>query len=189
MQQLSDHVLVAAAQRGDAACFAELVRRHGALVYRVAARLLGDEEDARDCTQEAWIQAWRNLPNFRGASSLPTWLYRVTTNQALMMLRRRRVTLPLTDTDEQRLGFVAATTEEQAETAAMQSIVRRGLMQLSDDHRTVLVLREFEGLPLAEVAHIVGIEVPAAKQRLRRARLALARLLAPVHDAEGDVDG
>lgn len=183
-RRLSEAVLIAAAKRGDPACFEELVARHGAMVYRVSYRLLGDEEDARDCAQEAWIQVWRHLADFHGRSAFSTWLYRLTTNQALMSLRRRKPHAELDANEE----TAPESTADEAERALLQDAVRGALTRLSPEHKTVLVLHEFEGLTMAEVAHIVGIELPAAKQRLRRARLALAKLMTDWHPGRGGAD-
>ena len=91
----TDADLVSRAQAGRLDAFEELVRRHRLGTYRVALRMLGDESDAEDATQDAFVQAWRNLGRFRADGAFSTWMYRIVTNRCLNMLRARRRTEPL----------------------------------------------------------------------------------------------
>jgi len=91
MVALTDADLVSRAQAGQLDAFEELVRKHRLATYRVALRMLGDESDAEDATQDAFVQAWRNLGGFRADAAFPTWMYRIVTNRCLnMQLRRDR---------------------------------------------------------------------------------------------------
>ena len=100
MVALTDGDLVSRAQSGQLDAFEELVRRHRLATYRVALRMLGDENDAEDATQDAFVQAWRNLGGFRADAAFSTWMYRIVTNRCLNMLRARRRTEPLPDDRE-----------------------------------------------------------------------------------------
>lgn len=151
------------------AAFETFVLRNQAVVYRVALRILGNKEDAQDATQEAFVQAWRALPSFRGESSLETWLYRIVTNRCLNLLRSRHSAEPLSETREALL----ARPNHLAETRSELEALKDAIVRLPPEQRATLVLRELEGLSHEEIAHVLGTTVPAVKGRLHRARLEL----------------
>ncbi len=151
------------------AAFEKFVRRHQTVVYRVALRMLRNEEDAKDATQDAFVEAWRALPDFRGESSLETWVYRIVTSRCLNLLRTRRGAEPLLETREASLGRPNHLAETRGELDALKDAIVR----LPPDQRATLVLRELEGLSYEEIAHVLGTTVPAVKGRLHRARLEL----------------
>lgn len=169
---VEDALLVQQAQRGDLRAFEQLVRRHTPAVYRIAWRLLGQRADAEDVVQETWLAAWRHLPGFRGDAALSTWLYRLTTNQALNARRRPPPSMPLAET-----AAVCGSAEEGAQQSGRQAAVRAAVLRLPPTQRAPLVLREFEGLRYDEIAAMLEISVPAVKSRLHRARLELATML------------
>jgi RNA polymerase sigma-70 factor (ECF subfamily) len=173
----TDDALVLRAREGDPRAFDLLVHRHTPRMYRVALRILHDPAEAEDVVQDAWVSAWRGLPTFRGDSAATTWLYRVVTNAALQHLRRRRPTVPL----DQRYEDTYADTGEGPELAALRgersAAVLRAIATLEPAQRIPLVLHELEGMSYQEVADIVGVNVPALRSRLHRARVTLlARL-------------
>lgn len=168
-----DATLVRAAQAGDDQAFAAIVVRHTPRLYRVALHIVGDRSDAEDCVQEAWISAWRHLPGYRSTAAVSTWLYRITTNAALMRVRRRHLTVDLDRVAEPAAQGAYGDPERSTATVT----VRRALLALRPEHRTVIVLREFEGLRYEQLAAVLGLSVPAARSRLHRARLALTELL------------
>ncbi len=173
---VDQQVLLSAAVRGDLRSFEYLVRRHTPAVYRYCARMLPNRADAEDCTQETWLAAWRALPGFREDASLTTWLYRIATNQALMMLRRRRVDMPvgeLPEVSDDGAGDPARQLQKHAEREA----VRKAIRQLPVQYRVPLVLREFESLRYDEIAGVLDLGVPAVKTRLHRGRAQLLSLL------------
>jgi RNA polymerase sigma-70 factor (ECF subfamily) len=157
------------AETNQLAAFEKLVRRNQTVVYRVALRMLGNGQDAQDATQDAFVQAWRALPYFRGESSLETWLYRIVTNRCLNLLRTRHSAEPLLETREASLGHPNHLAETRSELDALKDAIVR----LPPDQRATLVLRELEGLSYEEIAHVLGTTVPAVKGRLHRARLEL----------------
>lgn len=177
--------LVARAQGGDREAFDRLVDRTYAMIYATAYRLTGDVELAADATQDAYVRAYNSLGTFRGSSSFSTWVYRIVVNASLDALRRRsRAPEPLTfaDEDQERQVEVAdesADPQSAAEARELQQIVACGLQQLSEDHRTVLVLFDINGLSYEEIAEVLDVPLGTVKSRLNRARLALRRAIAP----------
>jgi RNA polymerase sigma-70 factor (ECF subfamily) len=155
-----DAYLVQRAQEGFVDAYADLVDRHGLLAYRVALRLLGDHQDAEDVAQEALVAAWQQLPGFKADSSFSTWLYRIVTRRALNRITRRRVTESL-----DLLGDVG-------------DAVTDAVTALPPAQRIAIVLRHFEGLPLAEIAGITGSSIPAVRSHLFRGRRTLSKTLA-----------
>lgn len=167
--ETEDVQLVHAAQTGDLWAFEELVRRHQTSAYRVALRLLGSPAEAEDAAQEAFVQAWRGLPAFRGESSVSTWLYRIVTNRCLNLIAARRAHEPLSEQHEAPAPGPQRATETLDAMAALKSAV----LNLTPEQRAPLVLRELEGRTYDEIAEILEISVPAVKGRLNRARLEL----------------
>jgi RNA polymerase sigma-70 factor (ECF subfamily) len=184
--EIGDEELAALAAAGDAAAFESLVSRHEGRVYRLACRLTGSDADAQDVLQEAFLAAYRGLPSFRGASRFATWLYRITTNTALMhrRARRRRPTdsleefLPRFDADGQHAPAAAALRQaNQADTLLDAKLLaakaRVALERLPDAYRDAFVLRDLEELGTGEVAVLLGVDAATVRQRVHRARLML----------------
>jgi RNA polymerase sigma-70 factor (ECF subfamily) len=181
--------LVEECRRGDPQAFARLVAVHERLVFNLAARMLGDLEEAKDLSQEVFLQVYRQLPRFEGRSSLKTWIYRIVVNQCRnrhrwWKRRRRDQALPieeLTASDNAQLAMKPTDgPEEQLSRREQSARVQRALQKLSIDHRAVLVLREVEDLSGTEIAETLGVAEGTVKSRLARARDALRNaLLAP----------
>ena len=178
-----DRDLVASCRAGDPAAFARLVKLHEGMVFNLASRLLGDTEEARDVAQEVFLQVYRMLGRFEARSSLKTWIYRIAVNQChnrrrFWHRRRRDRELAL---DEGLLGGEALEARpgstsspfEEARLRERAGRVQEALLQLSFEHRPVLVLREVEGLTCGEVAHALGVPEGTVKSRLSRAREAM----------------
>jgi RNA polymerase sigma-70 factor (ECF subfamily) len=167
-----ENELIQAAQAGDRAAFDELVRRTYADLYTLAVRLTGNEEDARDVVQDAYLRAWKGIGKFRGEAQLSTWLYRITANCASTHLSRRR----RTRTEPLQPGFDPADVrfEGQPEAATESSLdlmrIAAAVEELPAKLRAVVVLRDVYGLPHDAIAEELGISVSAAKVRLHRAR-------------------
>lgn len=173
--------LVRAAANGDEEAFAQLVRLHENKVYHLALRLCGSPEDAMDVAQDAFLAAWRGLPNFRGEAGFSTWLYRLVNNAAIDHLRKTKkqqsdVSL---DDDEGRLELPdgGPGPQETAEGGELRTAVAAGLDLLGDDHRQVLVLREIQQLSYDEISDALGLDLGTVKSRLSRARSALRKIL------------
>jgi RNA polymerase sigma-70 factor (ECF subfamily) len=180
--------LVEALRHGEADAFEALVRREGARMLATARRLLGNEEDAQDAVQEAFLQVHRNVDGFQGGSRISTWLHRIVVNAALMKLRSRRrkpeheldELLPQFDEAGRWLRPVAGwerPSEELLESAETRAMVRRAIDELPPSYREVLMLRDIEELDTEETARMLGVSINAVKVRLHRARQALRTLL------------
>lgn len=182
--------LLAALQRGEEDAFAELVRANTGRMLAVARRILKNDDEAHDATQEAFLQAFRAIDRFQGDALLSTWLHRITVNACLMRLRHRKrhpelaieELLPAFDELGHRVEDGGEWTEDVAsrmEQAQLGKVVRDAIDRLPENYRCVLVLRDIEGLSTEESAQALGIRPEAAKMRLHRARQALRTLLEP----------
>jgi len=176
----AESVLVDQCRRGDPEAFARLVALHEGMVVNLAARLLGDPEEARDVAQNVFLLVYRRLGQFEGRASLRTWIYRVTVNQShnrrrWWQRRRHDAELPLDDLVAGRSLRIAdsrpaASPFEEARRRERARRVQEGLLRLSFDHRTVLVLREVAELWCEQIAAVLGVAEGTVKSRLARAR-------------------
>jgi RNA polymerase sigma-70 factor (ECF subfamily) len=171
---MEDAALIASAREGDLDAFAELVRRYEHRVRAVLFRLLDDDRDVEEATQDAFVQAWRNLDRFRGDAAVFTWLYRIAVNEGLARLRRKRVTT--TDLDElAETAYAAADPaggpEQSAEAHELYEFLAARIRALSPEYRAPLVLRDVVGLSNQEVADVLELSLAAAKSRIHRARM------------------
>lgn len=178
---MTEQELIKAAAGGDADAFGTLVERYQDKVYHLALRMCGQEEDAADVAQEAFLAAWRGLPAFRGEAGFATWLYRLTSNAAIDHLRRAKRQRGDVSLDDADLGLdapdQAPSPQERAEGAELRRAVAQGLGRLSEDHRQVLVLREVQGLRYEEIAGALDLDLGTVKSRIARARGALRKIL------------
>ena len=166
--------LLARAKAGDVDAFAELVRQHEHRVRAVLYRLLDDERDVEEATQDSFVQAWRNLDRFRGESTVFTWLYRIAVNEALARLRRKRVAITdLADVEStgSHADEAASEPERAAEAGELKAFLAHRIRALPLEYRAPLVLRDLVGLSNQEVADVLEISVAAAKSRIHRARM------------------
>ncbi|MGH9150396.1 MAG: RNA polymerase sigma factor [Acidimicrobiales bacterium] len=178
--------LVAAAKGGDSKAFAQLVQATSAAAYTLAYRLTGNEEDARDVVQEAYLRAYKGLKRFRGDAQFSTWLYRITANCAKSHLSRRSSQRTEALDDEAPLVDERAETnpEHQADATLLRGRVDAALLELPPKLRAVVVLRDIYDLPHDAIAEELGITEAAAKVRLHRARRRLREQLFPVRGEE-----
>lgn len=168
-----DQELVRAFERGDRQAFVVLMARHERKIYNLAFRMLGQAEDARDATQDAFLSCYRNLGRFRGEAAFSTWLHRIAMNACYDALRKRR---PSSSLDEAALE--PAPSPDHAEKVAAAADVQRALQSVPEEFRAVLVLHELQDLPVERVAEILEVPVGTVKSRLHRGRVALGRALA-----------
>ena len=175
----SDEALVERTLAGDLSAFETLVERHRDVVYRVARRIVGEDE-ADDVAQDAFLRAFHRLSLFRGESPFRSWLLRITHNAALNALTRRRVA-PLDDADTNDGEPVAVATvrapAEQLEVSERRRRLAGKLQEIGPPHRAVLVLRDIEGLSYEEIAEVMETPVGTVKGRLHRARRELIEIL------------
>jgi RNA polymerase sigma-70 factor (ECF subfamily) len=187
---MDDAALIEGLKAGDEQVFETLVRTYGGRLLAVARRMLRDEEDARDAVQEAFINAFRKRESFKGDAQISTWLHAIVVNTALMKLRTRRRKpetaiqnlMPRFLPDDHHAEQYPSWTEPvdvalaRKETAAM---VREAIDELPETYRTVILLRDIEGLSTEETAKLVDTTPNAVKIRLHRGRQALRTLIAP----------
>jgi len=188
----SDQDLISAAKRGDRAALKLLLERHQARIYRFGMRMCRAEEDAKDVLQETLMAAARTLPEFRGLSSLSTWLYSIA--RSFCIKHRRRSKFAPESVESLDVGKPAKVVEQVPDPSRGPDEVLHGkrveialeeaIGELEPMYREVLVLRDVEGLPAAEVAEILDLSVEAVKSRLHRARVAVRERIAPALIAE-----
>jgi RNA polymerase sigma-70 factor, ECF subfamily len=181
-----DVALVKAARQGELAAFEELVFRHRDPIYARAFSMTRNEEDAVDLSQEAWIKGWQRLEQFQGDSSFTTWMTRIVINLCLDHLRRqkrhRADSIEAMDEEsggvERQMPVVTVNPTAGLERAELRQKIDGALGQLSAEHRTVLVLHEFEDMEYKEIAKTVGCSIGTVMSRLFYARRKMAALLA-----------
>lgn len=175
-----------ALRAGDRAEFARFVEAYSGIVYRLALKILGNPQDAEDVLQETFIKAFRHLTDFDGRSKLSTWLYRIATNEALMVLRHRKINpLSIDEPDDEaqdeqepmQIMDWCCLPEREMMSAEARKHLDSAIDQLPYSLRVVFLLREIEGLSTQETADVLNLSETAVKTRLSRARLRLRELL------------
>jgi RNA polymerase sigma-70 factor (ECF subfamily) len=182
----TDEVLVKAAQKGDMAAFEELVARHRDKIYARAFSMLRNEDDATDLSQEAWVKGWQRLHQFQGDASFATWMTRIVINLCLDQLRKnKRVKNESIDEMndetggvERQMPVITPNPTEGLERSELRQRIDKALSQLSYEHRTVLILHEFEELEYKLIARKMGCSIGTVMSRLFYARRKMAALLA-----------
>ncbi len=187
-----DATLVRAAQRGDMGAFEELVARHRDKIYARAYSMMRNEEEAIDLSQEAWVKGWQRLRQFQGESSFGTWLTRIVINLCLDQLRKQK--RHQTDSIEamseesggveRQMPIVDVNPTAGLERTELRQRIDRALGQLSYEHRTVLVLHEFEEMEYKEIAKTMGCSIGTVMSRLFYARRKMAALLADLKNKD-----
>lgn len=183
---MDDVALWKAAQRGDMRAFEELVARHRDKVYARAFSMIRNEEDAIDLSQEAWVKAWQRLKQFQGDSSFLTWMTRIVINLCLDKLRKmkRERAESIENLEEESGGVerqmptVTVNPTERLERSELRQRIDKALGQLSYEHRTVLILHEFEDLEYKEIAKRMQCSIGTVMSRLFYARRKMAALMA-----------
>lgn len=181
-----DTKLVLAAKRGDMVAFEQLVFRHRDKIYARAFSMMRNEDDATDIAQEAWVKGWQRLKQFHGDSSFTTWMTRIVINLCLDQLRKhkrqRAESIEHLDEElggvERQMPVVTINPTAGLERDELRKRIDKAMGQLSYEHRTVLVLHEFEELEYKEVAKIMGCSIGTIMSRLFYARRKMAGLLA-----------
>lgn len=184
-----DQDLVTRLQAGDQAAVEDLAARFQARTFSLAYRLTGNREDAQEVLQDVLLTVIQKIHAFRGEAKLSSWIYRIATNAALMKLRKRPKAyhVPIEDELGPRMddnGFVAepvadwsADPSDEAERRELGRRIHEAIQQLPPEYRSVVVLRDVEGLSAEEAAEVLELSVPALKSRLHRARLFLRHAL------------
>ena len=181
-----DERLVRSAQRGDTVAFEELVARHRDKIYARAFSMMRNEDEAVDLSQEAWVKGWQRLRQFQGESTFVTWMTRIVINLCLDQLRKQRrhrtESIELMDEEsggvERQMPVVTVNPTEGLERTELRQRIDRAMAQLSAEHRTVLILHEFEELEYKEIAKRMGCSIGTVMSRLFYARRRMANLMA-----------
>ena len=182
----TDQQLVVRVQKGDKRAFDLLVLKYQYKVHAIVARFIRDSDEVRDVVQEAFIKAYRALPKFRGDSQFYTWLYRIAVNTAKNYLVARSRRPPASDVDlsdaeyysgsEQLKDF--GTPENQLFRDELEKVINQAIVELPEDLRTAVTLREYEGLSYEDIASVMNCPVGTIRSRIFRGREAIdARVL------------
>lgn len=166
---------------GDRHAFSELVDRTSAKIYALGLRMLGNEQDAEDMLQETFLKAFKALPTFEKRSAIFTWLFRIATNEALMLLRKRKSATNLVELekddeqDDAPMEIVdwCCMPEEEMVSNETRAVLNEAAQNLSPALRLVFLLRDVDGFSIADTAEILNISEDAVKTRLVRARMKL----------------
>ena len=181
---MDERHLLERCRKGDERAWVELVNRYWGLAFRIAYRILRNKEDAEDAVQEAFVQVFRSLPTFQHRSNFRTWFYRIVVRVAMARLP----TEPVEPLEEGVEAEILECAHEDPEKIILvrekEQILDWAIQQLPPDWRTVLVLREVEGLSYAEIAEILGIPIGTVESRLFRARKKLRQILEPIFGDE-----
>ena len=187
--EFADQAVVEQARSGDADAFRVLVERHSRALFRLAFRMTGNESDAEDVVQEAFLRAYRQLHKFDERASFGTWLYRIASNCALDLVRsrnRRGFQEPIDGLEGQdpllSLASAAPTPDRLALSGEVRERVAEAMNELSPVERIAFVLRHYEGMGIEEVSGVLGCQPGAAKHSVFRAVQKLRRALEPLVD-------
>lgn len=169
---LDDRALVAAAQAGDRDALDQLIRLHYDRIYAVCRRITGHDSDAADAAQEALIAVVRGLPRFDGRSQFSTWVYRIATNASLDELRRRRrrPMAVVRDDDHPEHEHVDPMAHRPIDQIADRELLEAALLDVPDDFRIPVVMRDVADLDYQEIADTLGVPLGTVKSRIARGR-------------------
>lgn len=183
----SDVELLARFVAGDAEAFDRLFLRHQEYVYNICLGVLGNPDDARDCTQETFLQVYRAARSFRGQAQFSTWIYRIAVNNCRGLLRKRPRATPasLEDPEVGEMADPGPPPWRDVERQAHADEVRAIVGELAPDYRMVLVLRYFQELSYEQMVDVLGWTLPQVKVKLHRARRAFAKRYALQEAARG----
>jgi RNA polymerase sigma-70 factor, ECF subfamily len=185
----ADQAEIEKARRGDGDAFRVLVERHSRALFRLGFRMTGNESDAEDVVQEAFLKAYRQLGSFDGRASFSTWLYRIAANCALDLVRARQrrgekyfESAPAGETKDllSSLASPDPSPDRLAMSGEVRELVSEAMKELSAAERTAFVLRHFEGMCIEDVSRALGCQTGAAKHSVFRAVQKLRRALEPV---------
>ncbi|MFH8259291.1 RNA polymerase sigma factor [Streptomyces roseolus] len=176
--EAGDRLWAVRAAEGDEEAFEVLVHRHSPTMLQLAERLMGSRAEAEDAVQDAFVSAWRSLPEYRGEAGFGTWLYRIVTNRCLNLLRARRPAADLDAVAEPAAPEHQSSPVSAAESQAAVRDLAQAMGGLSPEQKVCWVLREIEGQPYETIAQAVGIRPEAVRARVFRARRMLTEAMA-----------
>lgn len=179
----SDQQLIDRCLSGETDAFGELVSRYEDRLYGTLVHMIGSTHEARDVAQEAFVQAFQKLKTFRQESAFYSWLFRIAYNRAISRHRRRRTGTASVDALRETTGTEPTDDRPESDpahnlyTAERQALVASALAELAEEYRTVIILREMEGLSYEEIAELVDCPVGTVRSRIHRARSELREKL------------
>jgi len=193
--EISDAELVVQAQGGDPRAFEALVTRYRGKIYAMIYNMIHNDADAWDLAQDTFLKAWKALPKFEARSGFYTWIYRITHNVTYDWLRKKNITSGAVEFDDAVMGHaidpgssttpnVAGAPDENMERSELGQRIREAIEQLSPDHRSVILLKEVEGLKYQEIADSLEITIGTVMSRIFYARKKLQALLADLYDPD-----
>lgn len=182
----TDVAVVAQVRAGDADAYRLLVERYSRSVFRLAYRMMGNEQDAEDVVQETFLRAYQNLHRFDMLASFSTWLYRIAANYSLDLLRQRKRQQPTSEEwDADQFAAGDPQPDRMLLSQQVQEHLTAALARLTPQERTSFVLRHFEGQSIEEIGRMLGSSENATKQSVFRAVKKLRKALAPFVQAAG----
>jgi len=189
---LTDEEVIGRVRRGETALFEVIMRRYNQRLYRVARAIVGDESEAEDVMQQAYVNAYVNLHQFAQRARFSTWLTKIAVYEALARVKRKRrqglEPLPVGEGGEDMLRSEAPDAERRAYASEIGAFVESAIAAMPEVYRTAFVMREVEGLSMAEVAGCLDVSVDTVKTRVHRARARLRKdLSARVRTGAADV--
>jgi RNA polymerase sigma-70 factor (ECF subfamily) len=180
--ETAEPISLEALKAGDRTEFARLVEKYSPLIYRLGLKMLGNSQDAEDILQETFIKAFRYLQSFDGRASISTWLYRIATNEALMLLRRKQPEMVSVEEpvdvegqEQEPLQIMdwCCIPEDELMSAEGREVMDQAVDHLPASLRVVFILRDLDGLSTRETAEALDLSETAVKTRLSRARFQL----------------
>ncbi len=183
---MDEEKLLSKAARGDTAAFEALIEPHMTAVYNIAYRICRNADDAADAAQDAFLKAFGNISKFKGGAKFSTWLYRIATNSALDTVKRRgrhgaySLDAEISGEDGDILREIPSDTplpQEEAERSEVRREINAALGKLSADDRSIIALRDINGMSYREISEILGCSEGTVKSRLSRARQRLREIL------------
>ena len=178
---MNEKELIARLQARDETAFEELIRLYEKKIYALCVRMCGNAEDAEEAAQDTFLALWRGIDRFRQESALSTWIYRLASNACIDLMRRRRKSEGGVSLDDEALFLDAADPAPQPpqalEQREAQRLLQEGLMSLPAEYRSILLLREVEGLSYSEISETLELELGTVKSRISRGRTLLRNFL------------
>ena len=181
---MSDRGVVAAVRAGDREAFRQLVEQHSRSIFRLAFRMTGNEQDAEEIVQEAFLRAYRKIGDFESRADFGTWLHRIAANCSYDLLQRRkpqRLQTPLWDEEGEELPLPSANPgpERLLLSVELKQKLQEAMSQLTPAERSAFVLRHFEGRSIVEIGRALDLKTDATKNSIYRAVKKLRRALGP----------
>lgn len=179
MENYTDTIYINRTLKGDTGAFSFLVQKYQKMVYTLALKILGNNEDAEDAAQEIFVKCYRALNRYNGQAAFPTWLYKITYNHAIDLLKSKKKKWHTTEwnSDIEPDLIPHHSMDEKIDLKEIQLLLKKAIHRLSPDEQVIVTLYYYEGLALKEIAEIIGISENNVKIKLYRIRTKLLEIL------------